>query len=148
MSPEQPSGRKPTPPIPSDMKAFNRKIVEEFRANHGELSGAMAGRHLMLLTTTGARSGEPRTVVLGFGKDGDRYVVVASGNGMPEHPLWYRNLLAKPTVTVEVGPEKFTARARTARPEERQRFTPLVPYVVTEQKKTTREIPLVVLERA
>jgi deazaflavin-dependent oxidoreductase (nitroreductase family) len=148
MSDQQPGARKPPPAIPSDLKAFNRKIVEEFRANHGELSGPMAGRHLMLLTTTGARSGEPRTVVLGFGKDGDRYVVVASGNGMKEHPFWYRNLVVKPTVTVEVGPEKFTARARTARPEERQHFTPLVPYVVTEQKKTTREIPLVVLERA
>lgn len=147
MSPDQTGARKPPPPIPSDMKAFNRKIVEEFRANRGELSGPMAGRRLMLLTTTGARSGEPRTVVLGFGKDSDRYVVVASGNGAPQHPLWYRNLVAKPTVTVEVGPEKFTARARTARPEERQRFTPLVPYVETEQKKTTREIPLVVLER-
>jgi deazaflavin-dependent oxidoreductase (nitroreductase family) len=148
MSPEQPSARKPPPQIPSDMKAFNRKIVEEFRANHGELSGPMAGRHLMLLTTTGARSGEPKTVVLGFGQDGDHYVVVASGNGAPEHPLWYRNLQAKPTATVEVGPETFNARARTARANERQRLTPLVPYVETEQKKTSREIPIVVLERA
>lgn len=131
------------------MKAFNQKVVEDFRANKGNLTGQLAGRKLMLLTTTGARSGQQRTVVLGFGKVADgQYVVVASGNGMKEHPFWYRNLQAKPTATVEVGPEKFTARARTAKPEEKARFSPLVPFIESEQKKTTREIPLVVLERS
>jgi deazaflavin-dependent oxidoreductase (nitroreductase family) len=131
------------------MKAFNQKVVEDFRANKGNLTGQLAGRKLMLLTTTGARSGQQRTVVLGFGKvDDGHYVVVASGNGAKEHPLWYRNLVAKPTVTVEVGPEKFTARARTADPEEKRRYSSLVPYIESEQKKTTREIPLVVLERS
>jgi deazaflavin-dependent oxidoreductase (nitroreductase family) len=129
------------------MKAFNRQVIEEFRANHGQLSGPMAGRNLLLLTTTGAKSGQPRTLVLGFGKDGNRYVVIASGNGAPTHPAWYVNLLANPMATVEVGPEKLKMRARTARKEERERLTPLVPYIENEQKKTSREIPIVVFER-
>jgi deazaflavin-dependent oxidoreductase (nitroreductase family) len=140
------SPRKPPPQVPQDIKAFNQKVIEEHRANHGQLSGMMAGRHVLLLTTTGARSGQPRTVVLGYGRDGDRCVVVASGNGAPQHPLWYRNLLKNPNATVEVGAEKLEARARTARPEERERLTPLVPYVKSEQEKTSREIPIVVLE--
>ena len=147
MSSEQSGQRRPPPQIPTDMKAFNRQLIEEFRANRGQLSGMMAGRTLMLLTTTGAKSGQPRTAVLGFGKDGDRYVVVASGNGAPAHPAWYVNLQAHPTATVEVGSEKREMRARTARKEERERLSAFVPYVETEQKKTSREIPLVVLER-
>ena len=140
------SQRKSAAQVPQDINAFNRKVIEEHRANRGQLSGMMAGRHVLLLTTTGARSGQPRTTVLGYGKDGDRLVVVASGNGAPEHPLWYRNLLKNPDATVEVGAEKFEARARTARPDERDRLTALVPYVKTEQEKTSREIPIVVLE--
>jgi len=128
--------------------AFNRKLIEEFRANRGQLSGPMAGHTLMVLTTTGAQSGEERTVVLGFGKDRDRYVVIASGNGAPSHPAWYQNLQARPIATVEVGPDKFKVRARTARPEERARFTHLVPYIEQQQTLTKREIPIVVLERA
>jgi deazaflavin-dependent oxidoreductase (nitroreductase family) len=145
----EPSGQqRPAPPIPADIKAFNRQLIAEFRKNRGQLSGPMAGRHLLLLTTTGNKSGQPRTTVLGFGKDGDQYVVVASGNGAPNHPAWYVNLLANPTATVEVGPEKLKMRARTARKEERQRLTPIVPYVESEQKKTSRAIPIVVLEPA
>jgi deazaflavin-dependent oxidoreductase (nitroreductase family) len=107
----------------------------------------LAGRTLMLLTTTGAKSGKERTAVLGFGKDGDRYVVIASGNGAPSHPAWYFNLLARPIVTVEVGLDKFKARARTARTEEREQFKRLVPYIEQQQTLTIREIPIVVLER-
>src|SRR5438128_10477781 len=146
MSSEQPP-RQPPGQIPSDMNAFNRKLIDEFRANRGQLSGPMAGRTLMLLTTTGAKSGRERTAVLGFGKDGDRYVVIASGNGAPSHPGWYQNLLARPIATVEIGPDKFKARARTARPEERDALKPLVPYVDQQQTLTKREIPIVVLER-
>ena len=148
MSSEQPTQRKPPPQIPTDMNAFNRKLIEEFRANRGQLSGQMAGRTLMLLTTTGAKSGKERTAVLGFGKDGDRYVVIASGNGAPSHPGWYQNLLARPIATVEVGPDKFKARARTARPEEREQLKRLVPYIEQQQTLTKREIPIVVLERS
>ena len=147
MSSEQPP-RNPPPPIPSDIKAFNQKLIQEFRANRGQLSGPMAGRTLMLLTTTGAKSGKERIVVLGFGKDGENFVVVASGNGAPSHPGWYQNLQARPIVTVEVGADKFKARARTARPEERDKLSRLVPYIEREQTKTKREIPIVVLERS
>jgi deazaflavin-dependent oxidoreductase (nitroreductase family) len=102
----------------------------------------------MLLTTTGAKSGKERIVVLGFGKNGDRYVVIASGNGAPSHPAWYQNLLARPIATVEVGPDKFKVRARTARPEERDQLKHLVPYLEQQQTLTKREIPIVVLERS
>ncbi|MDQ6882968.1 MAG: nitroreductase family deazaflavin-dependent oxidoreductase [Candidatus Dormibacteraeota bacterium] len=146
MKEKQPE-RKPPPQIPSDMLAFNRQIIEDFRANKGQLSGPMAGRKFILLTTKGAKSGRPRTAVLGFGKDGDRYVLVASGNGAPAHPKWYQNLVANPKVTVEVGPEKFQARAHTADASEQERVRPLVPYFEGEQKKTSRKIPLVILER-
>jgi len=143
----EPSGqRRPPAPIPSDIKAFNRQLIGEFRANRGQLTGPMAGRNLLLLTTTGVKSGQPRTTVLGFGKDGDQYVVVASGNGAPMHPAWYVNLQANPIVTVELGPEKVKMRARTARRDERERLTAFVPYVESEQKKTSGEIPIVVFE--
>jgi deazaflavin-dependent oxidoreductase (nitroreductase family) len=148
MSTESSSARPDRPPIPSDMKAFNRKVIEEFRANGGKLSGQMAKSHVLLLTTIGAKSGEQRTVVVGYGQDGDRYVVIASDNGAVDHPLWYRNLLARPEATVEVGQRKFKARPRTASPAERDRFKALVPYIENQQKLTDREIPIVVLEPA
>jgi deazaflavin-dependent oxidoreductase (nitroreductase family) len=147
VSPEEPTPRKPPVPIPADMRAFNRQVIENFRANRGQLTGPLAGRTLMLLTTTGAKSGKERTAVLGFGKDGDRYVVIASDNGAKSHPAWYVNLLARPIVTIEVGPDKFKARARTARPEEREQLKRLVPYIEQQQTLTEREIPIVVLER-
>src|ERR1700737_635662 len=147
MSSDQPP-RNPPPQIPSDMIAFNRKVIDDFRANHGKLTGPLAGRTLILLTTTGAKSGKERTAVLGFGKDGDRYVVIASGNGAPSHPAWYRNLLARPIATLEVGPDKFKVRARTASSDAREKLTPLVPYIGQQQTRTKREIPIVVLDRA
>ena len=147
MSPDEPTQRKPPTQIPADMNAFNRKLIQEFRANRGKLSGPMAGRSLMILTTTGAKTGKERVTVLGFGKDGDRYVVIASGNGAPTHPGWYRNLLARPIATVEVGPDKFKVRARTAAPEERDQLKRLVPYIEQQQTLTTREIPIVVFDR-
>src|SRR2546428_6373096 len=147
MSEQQSTPRRPPAQIPTDIKAFNRKLIEEFRANRGQLSGQMTGRTLMLLTTTGAKSGKERTTVLGFGKDGNRYVVIASGNGAPSHPGWYQNLLARPIATVEVGPDKFKVRARTARPEERELLKRFVPYIEQQQTLTTREIPIVVLDR-
>jgi deazaflavin-dependent oxidoreductase (nitroreductase family) len=143
---DQVSGRRERPPIPSDMNEFNRKVIGEFRATGGQLSGPMAGRTILLLTTTGARSGEPRTTVLGYGREGDSYVVIASNNGAPAHPAWYRNLLADPHATVEVGPEKISVTARTAQPQERERLARTVPYLAQQQGLTSREIPLVVLE--
>src|ERR1700680_743561 len=138
--------RKP-PSIPSDMKAFNRALIAEHRANAGKLSGPMAGRRVLLLTTSGARSGQPRTTVLGYGRAGEKYIVIASNNGAPAHPAWYLNLVANPAATVEVGPEKCEVRANTARPGDRDELAKTVPYLESQQKLTSREIPLVILER-
>jgi deazaflavin-dependent oxidoreductase (nitroreductase family) len=129
------------------MKAFNRALIEEWRANNGKLSGRMAGRNLILLTTTGARSGEPRTAVLAFGRHGDSIIAIASNNGAPTHPAWYVNLRKRPTATVELGPDKFEVRARTARPEERESLAKVVPYLERQQQLTERQIPIVILER-
>src|ERR1700724_926546 len=148
MSTEQPPRKSPPTQIPSDMTAFSRQVIENFRANRGQLTGPLAGRTLMLLTTTGAKSGKERIAVLGFGKDGDRYVVIASGNGAPSHPGWYQNLLARPIATVEVGPDKFKARARTASSDEREKLKRFVPYIEQQQTLTMREIPIVILERS
>ncbi len=134
--------------IPPDMKAFNRKVIDEWRANDGKLSGPLAKSQLILLTTIGARSGKPRTVVLGYRPHGDELVAIASDNGAPNDPAWYRNLLANNrTATVELGPEKFEVRARTARPEERDEYAPLVDFLESQQKLTKREIPIVIFER-
>jgi deazaflavin-dependent oxidoreductase (nitroreductase family) len=133
--------------IPSDMKAFNEKIIKEFRANGGRLSGPMAESRLLLLTTKGATSGRSRTTVVGFRSHGDRYLVIASNNGAVSHPAWYRNLLADPVATVEVGPEKFQVRATTAEPDERGELAAKIDYLEPQQKLTQREIPIVILER-
>ncbi|MDQ2943227.1 MAG: nitroreductase family deazaflavin-dependent oxidoreductase [Candidatus Dormibacteraeota bacterium] len=146
--PEKPPSQAGKPmAMPSDMKAFNEKVISEFRANHGQLSGPMAGRSVLLLTTVGARSGKPRTTVVGFGRQGDRLVVIASNNGAPSVPNWYKNLLARPTATVELGPEKFKVRATTAEPDERDELAKAVPYLKQQQSLIEREIPIVVLDR-
>ena len=140
------TGRK-APAIPSDMNAFNKKLIADFRANHGQWTGQMAGRGLLILTTTGARTGKERAAVLGFGRAGDRLIVIASDNGAAHAPGWYHNLLARPIATVETGPEPFKVRARTAKPEEREELAKAVPYLEQQQGLTKREIPIVVLER-
>jgi deazaflavin-dependent oxidoreductase (nitroreductase family) len=135
------------PQIPQDMMAFNQNLIADFRATQGRMTGQMEGRGILLLTTKGARSGEPRTAVLGYGRHGDRYVVIASNNGASKAPAWYHNLLAHPKATVEVGPDKFEVRATTAKPEEREELAKRVPYLEGQQKLTTRQLPLVVLEK-
>ena len=147
MSDRDETAKPQRPAIPQDMKAFNRDLIREWRANDGQLSGRMAGRNLILLTTIGVRSGEPRTVVLGFGRHGDNIVAIASNNGAPSHPAWYHNLLGRPTATVDLGPDRFEVRWRTARPEERSELAKTVPYLESQQQLTEREIPIVVLER-
>lgn len=144
---ERDDSRPQRPAIPQDIKAFNRALIAEWRSNNGQLSGRMAGRKLILLTTTGARSGEPRTAVLAFGRHGENIVAIASNNGAAAHPAWYLNLLEHPTATVELGPDKFAVRARTAKPEERAALAKAVPYLESQQQLTEREIPIVVLER-
>jgi deazaflavin-dependent oxidoreductase (nitroreductase family) len=139
--------RMEKPAIPPDMLEFNRKLIEEWRANDGKLSGRMATSQLILLTTTGAKSGQPRTAVMGYVRHGDRLLAIASDNGAPQHPDWYFNLLATPTATVELGSEMFDVRARTAAPDEREELGKMIPYFASQQKLTEREIPIVVLER-
>lgn len=134
-----------------DMKEYNRALVEEFRANGGKLSGRLANSSILLLTTIGAKSGQPRTTPLGYGKDGDRIVVVAANAGAPAHPDWYFNLVAHPEVTIEVGSERFEARAIIAEGADRERLianqAEIVPWLPAQQAKTDREIPIVVFER-
>ena len=126
----------------------NEGVIEEFRANGGKVKGWAP---LILLTTTGAKTGQRRIIPLMYVSDGDRVLAIASKGGSPKHPVWYHNLLAHPEVTVEVGSEKFDATARVLTGEERERafaraaevFPPYAEY----QKKTPREIPVIALER-
>ncbi len=133
------------------MGEFNRTLIAEFRANGGKLSGRLANSHILLLTTTGARTGQQRTVPLGYGEDGGRLIVVAANAGAPAHPDWYYNLNAHPDVSVELGAERFPARARTAEGSERDhliaRQAEIVPWLPAQQEKTSRLIPVVILER-
>jgi deazaflavin-dependent oxidoreductase (nitroreductase family) len=110
------------------------------------------GVFTLLLTTRGRRSGLLRRTALIYGRDGDRYLVVASQGGAPHHPSWYLNLAADPEVDVQVGAERFPARARAATPEERPRVWELMASIWPDydayQRRTDREIPVVILERA
>ncbi len=130
---------------------FNLKIIEEFRANAGETTGPFKGRPLLLLTTRGAKSGATHTTPLVYSRDGDRLVIIASMGGAPKNPAWYHNIVANPEVTVELGVEKFSARATSAEGDERDRLyaqqAATMPAFKDYETKTTRRIPVVVLER-
>jgi len=125
--------------------------VERYRATNGIEGHDWRGTQILLLTTRGRTTGELRTTPLIYQPDGDRYVVVASKGGAPEHPGWYRNLAKNPAVDVQVGPDVFHATARTATGEERARLWKLMnetwPSYDEYQARTEREIPVVVLER-
>jgi deazaflavin-dependent oxidoreductase (nitroreductase family) len=136
-----------TPQVPSDMKGFNEKLIAEFRANKGKLSGPMAQSRVLLITTTGARTGQPRTTVIGYRRHGDRYVAIASNNGATYTPAWYFNLLANHIATVELGAERFQVRTRVATREERPELAKVIEYLDRQQALVGREIPIVVLER-
>jgi deazaflavin-dependent oxidoreductase (nitroreductase family) len=132
--------------------AMTKALITDFRANGGEVtSGPFAGRPVLLLTTKGAKSGQPRLAPVVYSRNGEHYVIVASKGGSPTHPAWYHNLLAHPVVTAEVGGETFTARARVTEGAERERLfgerAATNPNFAEYQKKTTRVIPVVVLER-
>jgi deazaflavin-dependent oxidoreductase (nitroreductase family) len=134
-----------------DFVEFNRGVIDEFRANGGTVTGVVANQPLLLLTTTGAKSGEPRTSPLVYTRDGDRLVIIASKGGAPENPAWYHNLVAHPTVTVELPGETFEARAVVASGDERERLfraqADVMPQFDEYQKNVTRPIPVVALER-
>lgn len=127
----------------------NQKIIDEFRANQGKVGGNYTGRTLLLLHTKGAKSGQERINPLACISDGDRLVVIAAKAGAPTHPDWYHNALANPLVTVEIGTEKFQARATVADEPERTRLfnqmVEIAPWYDEYQHKTTRLIPVIVL---
>ncbi|MGW7447010.1 nitroreductase/quinone reductase family protein [Kitasatospora sp. NPDC054795] len=131
--------------------SFNLNVIEEFRANGGRVGGPFEGGDLLLLTTTGARSGQPHTVPLGYVRAEGLLLVVASAAGAPEHPQWYRNLLAHPVVRVELGTEAFDTVAVPAEGDRRERLFAAVvrkaPGYGDYQAHTDRELPVVVLER-
>ena len=134
--------------MPND---FNTQIINEFRANAGVVGGPFKGAPMMLLTSKGAKSGKPHTTPLVYLKDGDRVVVFASMGGAPKDPQWYRNVAANPDVTVEVGTDKYEAKAIVTKGAERDELfakqVALIPTFGEYQRKTTRVIPVVVLER-
>ncbi len=135
----------------TDQNDYNRQLIEEFRADRSKTDRPLEGRPLLLLTTTGARSGQRRTTPMMYIPDSDHLIVIASNVGASTHPDWYHNLVAHPQVTVEVGPETFDALAiimeGTARQQLWTRITELYPFFVEHQAKTTRQIPVIALQR-
>ncbi|MFF7102167.1 nitroreductase/quinone reductase family protein [Streptomyces nigra] len=129
---------------------FNQQVIEEFRANKGRVGGPFEGGRLLLLTTTGARTGRPHTTPVAYLPDGgERVLVIASAAGSPKHPAWFHNLVAHPEVTVEAGAFTYPARAVVLEGEERDRaFTRAVeaePGWAAYQERTERVIPVVAL---
>jgi deazaflavin-dependent oxidoreductase (nitroreductase family) len=135
----------------TNQKEYNRQLIEEFRATRHLANWPFQDRPLLLLTTTGAKSGQPYTTPMMYIPDGDRLLVIASNIGAPVHPDWYHNLVAHPNVTVELGAETFDATAVVTKGSERQqlwaRIVELYPFFTEHQAKTTRQIPVVALER-
>ena len=127
----------------------NEPVIKEFRENGGKVNGAQS---LILLTTKGAKTGQPRIIPLMYVPYGNAVLAIASKGGAVKHPEWYNNVLAYPDVTVEVGDEKFETKAKILTGEEREKafakavevFAPYGEY----QKKTAREIPVIALERS
>ncbi|GAA2814109.1 nitroreductase family deazaflavin-dependent oxidoreductase [Crossiella cryophila] len=134
------------------MNEFNRKLIEEFRANAGQVGGMFAGSDLVLLTTTGAKSGLPRTSPTLYFQEGDQLGVVASNGGADQHPAWYHNLRANPVGTAEIGAETFAFTAtEIAEESERVRW---YAKAVAHNKSfaeyeagTSRRIPVLLLRR-
>ena len=130
---------------------WNQKIIEEFRANGGKVGGPFAGAPLLLLTTTGAKTGRRHTTPVMYLAEGDRLHVFASMGGAPTNPAWYHNLIAHPTATVEVGNETYDVKAEVVTGPERDRLfnrqKQLYPGFAEYEAKTTRTIPVVALTR-
>jgi len=134
----------------SDRQDWNKRIIEEFRANQGKVGGMFEGTPILLLHHTGARSGKVRVNPLAYQASGDRLAVFASKGGAPTNPDWFHNLKANPRATVEVGTETREVRARVAEGEERDRIwskqKEIMPGFADYEKKTTRQIPVIILE--
>lgn len=136
----------------SNMNDWNKAIIEEFRANDGKVGGQFENMPLLLLHTTGTKSGLPRINPLAYMADGDRYVIFASKAGAPTNPDWYHNVKANSDVRVEVGSEQFDAQATIAEEPERtqlfDRMTSAYSGFAEYQRKTTRVIPVIILIRS
>jgi deazaflavin-dependent oxidoreductase (nitroreductase family) len=133
------------------MSDFNTGVIEEFRTNHGKVGGPFEGGSLLLLTTVGAKSGEKRVTPLVYTKEGDRYTIIASKGGAPSNPDWYYNVKANPEVEVEVGDEKFGAKAEITDEETRKKLyaqhSKEYPQFLDYAKNTDRAIPVILLTR-
>jgi deazaflavin-dependent oxidoreductase (nitroreductase family) len=136
---------------PGAIDKLNQAVVKEFRANQGKVGGAMEGMPIVLLTMTGAKTGRTLIRPLCYSRDGDRIVIIASYGGAPKNPPWYHNLVKNPVVTVEVGAEKYKARAAQVSGAERDRLfaaqAKLMPFFNDYQAKTKRSIPVLTLTR-
>lgn len=135
----------------AQMISYNNHLIEQFRANGGKVTGRFADAPLLLLTTTGAKSGEKRTTPLAHSTDGDNIIIIASYAGNPKHPQWYHNIRANPEVTIELPDQTFTVNAIIPEGEERQRLfdqqAEKMPAFAEYQAKATREIPVIVIPR-
>ena len=127
-----------------------RSHIQEYVESDGKKGHKWRGLPTLLLTTRGRKSGKLRRTALIYGRDGANYLVVASNGGAAKHPNWYLNLVENPEVNLQVGADKFTARAHTASPEEKLRLwqvmSKIFPMYDSYQAKTSREIPLVIVE--
>lgn len=127
----------------------NQKIIDEFRTNDGVVGGHFEGRNLLLLHTIGAKSGKERVNPVAYTRDDERYVIIASKGGAPDHPDWYKNILARRVLTVEVGTETFKVIAKVAKEPERTRlFNKMVesfPGFNDYRRRTDRVLPVIVL---
>ncbi|MGE7434963.1 nitroreductase family deazaflavin-dependent oxidoreductase [Kitasatospora sp. NPDC001175] len=134
-----------------DVNAFQRRVIAEFRANNGRMTGMFEGWSLAVLTTTGARTGLSRESILGYLELDGNGVVVASANGADRHPAWYHNIRKNPVVTVETGTETYRAIAAIPPGRERdalfERVVAEAPGYADHQARTFREIPVIVLHR-
>jgi deazaflavin-dependent oxidoreductase (nitroreductase family) len=135
----------------SDMDDFNKAIIDEFRANGGKVGGNFEGAPMLLLHTTGAKSGQERVNPMMYRKAGKDFAVFASKAGAPTNPDWYHNLVAHPAVTAEIGTETVPVVARVAQGDERTEIWEAqkkeYPGFAEYETATTRQIPVVILER-
>lgn len=137
-------------PVYDSPAGWVKSHIDEYVATDGQKGHHWRGLSTLLLTTRGRKSGKLRRTALIYGRDGDNYLIVPSNGGAKDHPLWYLNLLEDPEVELQVGAEKFAARARVAGPEEQPRLwremARIFPTYDAYQKKTARQIPVVILE--
>lgn len=133
------------------MSDFNDGVIKEFRENHGKVGGPFEGGTLLLLTTIGAKSGEKRIAPLVYTMEGDKYLIIASKGGAPSHPDWYYNVVANNKVEVEVGDDKFIAKAEIVDENTRKKLyaqqAEKYPQFLDYAKNTDRAIPVILLTR-